>query len=87
MPKSSDTDSEYITPGEATKIAYLSTKQLTRLADDGKVRFVRPGKHRRYNRADILALLTSPATPTAPAVDNSPQESTVGASSLSEVGS
>lgn len=61
MPKSPVADQEYITPAEATKIAYLSPKQLTRLGDEGRIRFIRPGKHRRYLRSDIEALLeTSP---------------------------
>jgi len=63
MPKSPEADQEYITPAEATKIAFLSPKQLTRLADDGRIRFIRPGKHRRYLRADVAAL-----TKNAPAV-------------------
>lgn len=51
---------EYITPTEASKIVYLSTKQLTRYADEGKIRFIRPGSHRRYLRADIEALAHQP---------------------------
>lgn len=50
--------SEYITPTEASKILFLSTKQLTRYADEGKIRYIRPGSHRRYLRADVLALRT-----------------------------
>lgn len=48
--------SEYITPTEASKIVFLSTKQLTRYADEGRIRYIRPGSHRRYLKADVLAL-------------------------------
>ena len=48
---------DYITPREAARIAYLSVKSLSRLADEGKIRTIRPGKHRRYLRADIEALV------------------------------
>lgn len=61
MPKSPVQDpesAEYITPTEASKIVFLSTRQLTRYADEGKIRFIRPGSHRRYLRADIIALRT-----------------------------
>lgn len=47
---------EYIAPTEASKIVYLSTKQLARYADEGRIRFIRPGSHRRYLKADIDAL-------------------------------
>jgi excisionase family DNA binding protein len=47
---------EYITPTEASKLLYLSTKQLTRYADEGKIRYIRPGSHRRYLKADVLKL-------------------------------
>ena len=52
---------DYITPAEAQSIAFLSTKQLSRLADDGRIRVIRPGKHRRYLRADIEALVNRDA--------------------------
>lgn len=55
-----DRQTEYITPTEASKIIYLSTKQLTRYADEGKIRFIRPGSHRRYLRADVEALASKP---------------------------
>lgn len=61
MPKSTEADQEYITPAQAKGIAYLSTKQLTRLADEGRIRFIRPGSHRRYNRSDVESLLSSGA--------------------------
>lgn len=56
-PLTDEQASEYITPAEAQHIAYLSTKQLSRLADEGRIRFIRPGKHRRYLRTDVMALL------------------------------
>lgn len=56
MPKSQVVASEYITPGEASRLVALSTKQLTRLADAGKIRSIRPGSHRRYHRDDVVAL-------------------------------
>lgn len=48
---------DYITPGEAARIAYLTPKTLSRLADEGKITSIRPGRHRRYLRADIEALI------------------------------
>ncbi|HHW50234.1 MAG TPA: helix-turn-helix domain-containing protein [Pseudoclavibacter sp.] len=57
MPESPETDSEYITPGTAQSIAFLSTKQLSRLADEGRIRYIRPGKHRRYLRSDVESLV------------------------------
>ena len=52
-----DTKAEYITPQEASQIAFLSVKSLSRLADEGKIRTIRPGNHRRYLRADVEALV------------------------------
>lgn len=48
---------EWIAPGLAAQIAHLSVQQLGRLADDGKIAFIRPGKHRRYLRADVESLV------------------------------
>lgn len=56
-----DTTAEYITPGEASRIVYLSTRTLSRLADEGKIASIRPGKHRRYLRSDVEALTTAGA--------------------------
>lgn len=63
MPMAERTTSgtDYITPSEASRIAYLSIKQLSRLADEGKIRYIRPGSHRRYLKADIDALLKGEA--------------------------
>lgn len=52
-----DSQPDFITPGEASRIAFLSVKTLSRLAAEGKIRSIRPGKHRRYARADIEALV------------------------------
>jgi excisionase family DNA binding protein len=59
MPNSqvADETSEYVTPAEAERIAFLSAKQISRLADAGRIAFIRPGKHRRYLRADVMALV------------------------------
>lgn len=52
-----DEQSSYVTPQEASRIAFLSAKSLSRLADEGKIRMIRPGVHRRYLRSDIEALV------------------------------
>lgn len=62
MPNKPHSDREYITPAEAHRIAYLSTKQLARLADDGKIASIRPGRRWRYYlRADVEALVKDSA--------------------------
>lgn len=63
MTNSPETDSQaiYVTPQEASRIAYLSVRSLSRLADEGKIRTIRPGKHRRYFRADVEALVAAGA--------------------------
>lgn len=48
---------EWIKPGEAARIAAISVQQIARLADEGRIQFIRPGSHRRYLRADIEALI------------------------------
>lgn len=48
--------SPYIRPAEGARLTGLSPKTLAALADDGKIRFIRPGKHRRYLRSDVEAL-------------------------------
>lgn len=61
MPNSQQADNEeYLTPAQAARIAYVTTKTLSRFADNGKIRSIRPGKHRRYLRSDIEALVTKP---------------------------
>ncbi len=57
---------EWIAPGEAARITGLSAQQIARLADEGRVRFIRPGKHRRYIRGDVEALLSAPALSAVP---------------------
>lgn len=50
---------EFITPAAAARIAFLTPKTLSRLADEGKIQSIRPGTHRRYLRADVEALATA----------------------------
>jgi DNA-binding transcriptional MerR regulator len=52
-------DAEYITPGEASRLAFVTPRTLTRLAKRGSVRAKElPSGHRRYLRSDVEALLT-----------------------------
>lgn len=53
---------DWVAPGDAARATGLSAQQIARLADDGKIRYIRPGKHRRYFRADIEALLEEKAS-------------------------
>lgn len=54
----SDSTTEYITPGEASRIAFVTPRTMTRLAKRGTVRTLAlPSGHRRYLRADVEALL------------------------------
>lgn len=61
--RTTDHEAEYITPAEAERIAFLSTKQISRLADAGRIDFIRPGKHRRYRRSDVEALVAPTSSP------------------------
>jgi len=62
MPNSQEPDNgEYISPGEAALIAFVTTKTLARFADAGTIQSIRPGKHRRYLRSDILDLAKAAA--------------------------
>ncbi|WP_417561856.1 helix-turn-helix domain-containing protein [Microbacterium sp.] len=56
---------DYLSPAEAAHATGLSVRQLSRLADEGTLRAIRPGTHRRYLAADIAALIA--AEPWAPA--------------------
>lgn len=59
MPKSQLPDSEWITPAEAAAALGVTTKTVSRLADRGEVRAIRPGgTQRRYAVADIEAILS-----------------------------
>ena len=51
-------DSEaYIAPGDAARIAFVTTKTLGRMAERGDIRsFTLPSGHRRYSREDVEAL-------------------------------
>lgn len=52
---------EWISPGEAAGILGVTTKTVARFADDGRIRFIRPGAHRRYAVADIAAIVAQDA--------------------------
>lgn len=57
---------EFITAKEATAILHVSVETLRRWADDGQIQTQRTkGGHRRYSKADVLAL--AGAAPKAPA--------------------
>lgn len=61
MPKSQLPDLEqiiWITPAEAATALGVTTKTVSRLAERGEVRAIRPGgTQRRYAAADIEAIL------------------------------
>lgn len=66
MPEWTSQAEEYITPREAVALVPISAKTLQRLSDAGKIRTIRPGgKHRRYARADVEALLSPQSTPSS----------------------
>lgn len=47
----------FLTPGEAAKNAFVTTKTLSRLADSGALRAIKlPSGHRRYSATDIQRL-------------------------------
>ena len=50
-------DCAYVTPGEAAAALGVSRRTVSRLAEDGKIRFIRPGAHYRYLAADVEALI------------------------------
>lgn len=49
----------WISPGEAAKILGVSPVTVARLAEAGRIEFIRPGTHRRYRRDDVVALRES----------------------------
>lgn len=55
----------WMTPAAAAATLGVSTKTVSRWADDGRIRVLRPGLHRRYHAADIAALIS--AEPWSPA--------------------
>lgn len=60
--KSQDQDaSDYLTPMEASRATGLSVRQLSRLADEGRLNAIRPGAHRRYLAASVEGLLAQDA--------------------------
>ena len=61
--------SDNLSIGEAALLAGISRDTLKRYERAGKITAVRtPAGHRRFLRADVLALL-APATPAQPAVN------------------
>lgn len=62
--RTSDSEAEYISPGEASRIAFVTPKTLTRLANRGELRTKKLSSgHRRYHREDVEALLEDDSTP------------------------
>lgn len=54
----SDTDGEWVSPGRAALLLQVSSKTVSRLADDGKLRSIMTnGGHRRVALADVRALI------------------------------
>ena len=66
-----ETGTEWLSPREACRLLQVSEVALRQWADAGHLRVYRtPGGHRRFLRADLLALTRPPASippPTAPA--------------------
>lgn len=57
--RTEQSESDYLTPAEASEITSLHTRTLARLADAGDLEaFYLPSGHRRYRRSDINRLLT-----------------------------
>lgn len=53
---------EWLTPGDAAAVLGVGVRTLSRLADAGEVRAIRPnGGHRRYSEASLEALLARTA--------------------------
>jgi excisionase family DNA binding protein len=50
-----------MTPDEAARATGLSVRQLSRLADAGRLRTIRPGTHRRYLTQDVAAIIAQDA--------------------------
>ena len=46
----------YIRAGDVRKNYNISVSTLANWADQGKIRFVRPGRNRYYHKEDIIAL-------------------------------
>lgn len=62
MTDRTDYPAEWLTPAMAAAILGVTTKTVARLADDGKLRVLRPtGSHRRYKRHDVEALVKDSA--------------------------
>lgn len=51
-------DDGYLSPNEAAELISVTIKSLHRWEDEGLIHSLRtPGGHRRYSRADVLALI------------------------------
>lgn len=51
---------EKMTPAEAARELYVSTRTLTRMGERGKLTVIRlPSGHRRYLRDEVVALATT----------------------------
>ncbi|WP_460003983.1 helix-turn-helix domain-containing protein [Microbacterium xylanilyticum] len=58
MPEKHVRDTEWLTPAEAASALGLTPKSVSRLADKGSIRAIRPGgTQRRYAAADIEAII------------------------------
>ena len=50
-------ESQYLTPAQAGAALGVTPRTVARLAEAGKIRFIRPGAHYRYLAADVAALV------------------------------
>jgi excisionase family DNA binding protein len=46
---------DWISPAAAAALLGVTPKTVSRLADAGEIRAIRPGAHRRYLRSDVEA--------------------------------
>lgn len=57
--RTSSSDDDWLTPGDAARVARVSTLTLARMAARGQVESYKlPSGHRRYSRQSIEALTT-----------------------------
>jgi len=55
-PKPDQVESTYLTPGQAAAVLGVTRPTVSRLADAGKIRAIRPNVHYRYLASDVYAL-------------------------------